>query len=608
MTNLQNIVFPKNEICDELWMYFRTQNLNFFTNFDVQNRFCMFQKGESMLFDTYFNSFSIGKWVKYTKINNLFLCLDIKGSFQIKLLYSYLVNNVKKDIILKTINIDSASRLSKEIPFPLCEDLTFGMISFSITSMEDNSTLFSGFYGTQLDENKINNINLALNICTFKREDYVYRTIDNIKQYIYANNNSPLKDHLSIYIVDNGQSIDKNKIEHNKIHLYKQGDFGSSGGYTRGLIEILRNKKECNTTHVIMMDDDAIPDTECFERNYNFLKVLKPEYKNAFIGGALLRLDYQNVTVINGGGWNTKDCYEFHKIGLDMNNPHDVLLSELEDDASINGWWYHCIPISVINENDLPFPFFFHMDDVEYDLRNCKQLILLNGICVWHEPFENKPASHLAYYNTRNVIATHLKYYPKWNKRKCKKFILNGIKVYIQYYRYKEAMLELDAVEDVFLRFEKVITHEKPDLFLEEILSKGYKKLPVEQLPMPFDYEEYLSNLNISPESKLHKLFRKITLYGYLIPAKKDSIVPMFGPQLHTTFRARNVLNYDPITQRGYMTKKSYSDCLKVLFRWFKISILINLKFKKMRGGVQQYWKDYTKAELWRRLLRCKEL
>ena len=44
------------------------------------------------------------------------------------------------------------------------------------------------------------------------------------------------------------------------------------------------------------------------------------------------------------------------------------------------------------------------MDDVEYGVRNIKHLVLMNGICVWHEPFEHKYASSLEYYNVRNRL------------------------------------------------------------------------------------------------------------------------------------------------------------------------------------------------------------
>lgn len=47
-----------------------------------------------------------------------------------------------------------------------------------------------------------------------------------------------------------------------------------------------------------------------------------------------------------------------------------------------------CIPAVV--RPDKAHAHLIRGDDIEYGLRNCKRLVTLNGICVWHEPFESK--------------------------------------------------------------------------------------------------------------------------------------------------------------------------------------------------------------------------
>lgn len=46
------------------------------------------------------------------------------------------------------------------------------------------------------------------------------------------------------------------------------------------------------------------------------------------------------------------------------------------------------MPMNLIDSKNLPIPFFIRGDDMEYCLRNMKDLILMNGVCVWHETFE----------------------------------------------------------------------------------------------------------------------------------------------------------------------------------------------------------------------------
>ena len=95
------------------------------------------------------------------------------------------------------------------------------------------------------------------------------------------------------------------------------------------------------------------------------------------------------------------------KAGLELESCEACLLNEVEESAEYNAWWYCCFPLEIVTEENLPLPLFIRGDDVEYGIRNMKQLILMNGICVWHEPFENKYSSFLEYYIIRNQLITN---------------------------------------------------------------------------------------------------------------------------------------------------------------------------------------------------------
>ena len=55
----------------------------------------------------------------------------------------------------------------------------------------------------------------------------------------------------------------------------------------------------------------------------------------------------------------------------------------------------------------LPMPFFIKMDDVEYALQIKEQVVMMTGVCVWHENFHLKYASWNEYYITRNGCITY---------------------------------------------------------------------------------------------------------------------------------------------------------------------------------------------------------
>ena len=92
-----------------------------------------------------------------------------------------------------------------------------------------------------------------------------------------------------------------------------------------------------------------------------------------------------------------------HNHDFDMTSLQRCVVNEAEAEYDYVGWWYSCIPVTFINKSKLPLPLFIHRDDIEYGLRANGEFILLNGICVWHEAFENKCPGTNEYYDIRNL-------------------------------------------------------------------------------------------------------------------------------------------------------------------------------------------------------------
>ena len=140
---------------------------------------------------------------------------------------------------------------------------------------------------------------------------------------------------------------------------------------------------------------------------WRILTVLKPEFSDTYIGGAMLRLDKQWYQTESGALWNGGNLIS-RKVGLDLRDLDACLYNEFEEKCDFNAWWYCTIPMKFVNETNLPLPLFIRGDDVEYGLRNMKNLILMNGICVWHEPFEYKFSSSMYYYIFRNRLINNI--------------------------------------------------------------------------------------------------------------------------------------------------------------------------------------------------------
>ena len=95
---------------------------------------------------------------------------------------------------------------------------------------------------------------------------------------------------------------------------------------------------------------------------------MKEEYKDAFIGGAMLRTDLQWFQTESGGTWNGGRLVS-HKQGLDLRNLDACLYNEVEEKYEFNAWWYCTMPLNIINKKNLPMPIFI------FFLQQCQDLV-----------------------------------------------------------------------------------------------------------------------------------------------------------------------------------------------------------------------------------------
>ena len=69
------------------------------------------------------------------------------------------------------------------------------------------------------------------------------------------------------------------------------------------------------------------------------MSLLKDEYADAFIGGAMLRSDQRNIQVESGASWNAGNLISL-KAGLDLRLWENCLRNEQEEYREFNAWWY----------------------------------------------------------------------------------------------------------------------------------------------------------------------------------------------------------------------------------------------------------------------------
>lgn len=595
---LQHMLMPQAGRCMQLEMYFRlepgislTENLPPFKD----RQALVFEDHRVAWFDTYFNGLSIEKWKKYTSIGEVSVTLFLKGKFNIQLLGKEKIHQEHKEKVIAQTDFESKTLTSVTLPFHDFDGR--GMYFVRLESRKKGSQYWGGCYSAEISEDKLQPVELAVNICTFKREAFVKRNLEILRESILQNPASALYGHLHVFISDNGKTLDIPALSDETVHIVPNKNVGGAGGFTRGLIEVMH----CPTfraTHVLFMDDDVLIEPEALYRTYMLLRCRKPEYENIFIGGAMLRLDAQNIQVEAGAVWNAGDLIS-RKCGVDLNTSDGCLYNETEETVEFHAWWYCCTPMSVVSETNLPLPIFIRGDDLEYGLRNMKHLLMMNGICVWHEPFENKYSSFLQYYILRNMLYDNALHCPGYSKRRFLKRLYGSAIREMFYYRYRNVDLIFRGVNDFFkgVPFLKETDGEK---LHQEIMAAGYRAQPAET--MAFEYPVYEHSF-YENDRRLHKLLRMLTFNGLFLPAKRDNIVSMVYCRPINFYRAKRVVQYDVTSKKVFVTEKSVRKSLSCLFQLLGMTWKIIFGFDEAMKRFRDEAPELMREDTWKKYL-----
>lgn len=249
-------------------------------------------------------------------------------------------------------------------------------------------------------------VSIALNICTYKRLEYLSRNLEKIKKSLFFTMESEkYYKKLQVFVVDNASEIES--FGSPLIHVIRNKNNGGSGGFQRGIEEI---RKDSSFTHVIFMDDDVEFEIESLYLLYDFLISVSEEYVDNPVAGRMICADKRNIQYTAAEIWNKGQIehIEFLRdIGSDDYIPGRVIY---DSGAEYGGWWFCCYPMSFVKDNDV-IPFFIHCDDVEYGLRCSKQPIIIEGVHVWHETYEKRLTPLMRYYDTRNPLFVNERYH-----------------------------------------------------------------------------------------------------------------------------------------------------------------------------------------------------
>ncbi len=376
---LQNCILPKKKEYKKLYYRYSSQVFQ-------KKDYLFIPKGEVVSTDTYMNSFDIETWRKYTDISQVYFSIYCEGNAKINLVCE------QKDGNKQILEFLKESDFSFEIQIP--KEFQKGIIYVEIIAQEDIKIYHANFQ-SRMEIRQ--NCKIALIICTYKRKECLENIIKVLND---ENEKNSFYSWLDITIVDNASELKNDYGKH--IHIYHNPNTGGSGGFSRGMDEVVNNLNRFSATHIVLMDDDVKFCYESLVRLRSLLSYMKKEYLDESVAGRMFRLDkpmtqYTAVEIWNGGnlkhiGWNQ-----------DMTVRENLWSMNDNTGGEYSGWWFACYPIEFVKKNR-PLPFFIHCDDVEYGLRHGGTPIILNGIQVWHETAEHRQSAIMSYYDVRNTL------------------------------------------------------------------------------------------------------------------------------------------------------------------------------------------------------------
>lgn len=442
-------------------------------------------------FTTFFNALSTSKWMRYTNAREFFLHLELKGA-------ACTFTQTRADTYTWHVECLDATRrdiaaseewITLDIPLEINDDVLVGFLLESQEAVQ----IRNSYYYTQIDDESVRPVELALCTTTFKNENYILPNVELVKKRI-VETGEPISEHFSMHVVDNGRTLDAKDVESEHIFLHPNPNAGGAGGFARGMIEAMEQTPRA--THVLLMDDDVSISPESIIRTFNLLSIVNDEYSEAFLSGAMMSMDQPNLRYEDVGFVACNGKYFPAKNLAYVDVLHDCVANEAfihcnPEEAgydtdrmsqSYAAWWYCVIPVSVIDREGLPLPIFVRTDDVEYSLRAHAKIMTMNGICVWHSPFKQRYSAAVERYQMpRNVLIGQF----TSGMAPLSDFIGDlkiGFELELKKYNYDNAALVLDAFEDFLKGPSFIMEKGAAERSYLDHLKKAEKLLPLDDI------------------------------------------------------------------------------------------------------------------------------
>jgi galactofuranosylgalactofuranosylrhamnosyl-N-acetylglucosaminyl-diphospho-decaprenol beta-1,5/1,6-galactofuranosyltransferase len=436
-----------------------------FSNRQRENQGIVLQQGEHISSSSYFNSFYEGYYTKYTKLSSIAYRLKLEGSFKVCV---YREKTGDREKISEASFENCQASVSVQLsPIALLQGDNAGRLYIELHCLSDRGIFHEGWIIT--DEEKATEVSLGIVICTFKKEEYVKNTLAMILQ------DEQLQDKdFKVFVVDNGQTLDRADFSHPRLQLIPNKNAGGSGGFTRGLMEALADQSR---SHFLVMDDDIEFESESLFRLFSVHEYAKASF---VVVGGLISLNQKHILHEAGATYNESPIVRGRPGTLTaLNHRMDLRTAEslnqlvVEEDADYGGFWFCSFSREIIESIKLPLPLFIKLDDVEFCMRAKRSLnipiVTFPSLAVWHIPASDKDFNWETYYYFRNDFITYaIHFSPEFDPAISN--LTQQITLALSNANYDRAHMIMTAFED-YLKGSSFIIDSEPDTLHPYILK-----------------------------------------------------------------------------------------------------------------------------------------
>jgi galactofuranosylgalactofuranosylrhamnosyl-N-acetylglucosaminyl-diphospho-decaprenol beta-1,5/1,6-galactofuranosyltransferase len=418
---LQRIILPRpGEPLDVRKLYIEESDTNARRAHATTRTTLQIGAESEVSFATYFNAFPASYWRRWSTLTSVVLRVELTGAARIDVYRSKATGariSVGGTEIISGASTPAASEFEIELaPF---ED--GGWIWFDITTDTRTVVHSAAWYAPVPAPGRAD---VTVGIPTFNRPADCVNALK-------ALTSDPLVDNVigAVIVADQGTSKAKDHPGFDeaaaalgsRLSVHNQPNLGGSGGYSRVMMEALRNT---TCEQILFMDDDIRIEPDSILRALALSRFAKTP---TLIGGQMLNLQEPSHLHVMGEIVNranfmwtnaphTEYDHDFAKYPLDVakapaGEDEDVRSKLLHRriDVDYNGWWMCMIPRRVAEELGQPLPLFIKWDDADYGLRAGEHgypTVTMPGVAIWHMAWSDKDDAidWQAYFHLRNRL------------------------------------------------------------------------------------------------------------------------------------------------------------------------------------------------------------